>query len=228
MMRDSSGISSPREAVGVAASVDVLVVMEHPPRLLVELGGRDDRIADLDVAAHRGRSSASSGPGFWRIGPRRRSCRRRAAGRRVGAARADRPRGRAPHRSGRRAPRRSRSGCACPRPSRRPRCASAVASSRWWCRVARSSGGAVGFGREAVGVDDDPAAGPLRLVEREVGAANERVGALERRSTRRCRRLTDAGADGSSASRWRRWANVKAPHARSSGSRAMNSSPPIR
>ena len=41
-------------------------------------------------------------------------------------------------------------------------------------------GSGVGFGPEPVAVDDDPAAGALRVVECEVDAPKQRVGALER------------------------------------------------
>src|SRR5439155_16263764 len=42
------------EAERIASSVEVLVVVEHPSCLFLEFGGRDDRMTDEDVAAHRG------------------------------------------------------------------------------------------------------------------------------------------------------------------------------
>ena len=70
---------------------------------------------------------------------------------------------------------------------------------------------------QAGGVDDDPAAAPLGLVQGEVGVVHERVRALERRG------LGDPAADAEDlaaaapSSACRRCAKVSAPQARSSG-----------
>ena len=110
-----------REAVGVAAAVEALVVMQDPPRLLVQLGRRDDVGPEVGGALRMtAASSAVSAAGFWRIAsgdpdladvvqeagdpdPRHPIARRARARRR--SARTARPP--------------SRSGCACTSPSRR-------------------------------------------------------------------------------------------------------------
>src|SRR5512132_1723459 len=52
MMRDSSGISSAGEAVGVAAPVDPLVVVQNALGLILECGALHDVVADLGVRLH--------------------------------------------------------------------------------------------------------------------------------------------------------------------------------
>ena len=53
MMRDSSGIRSPAEAVGIAAALDALVVVEHPDGLPRELGAAEDLVPQRGVRLDR-------------------------------------------------------------------------------------------------------------------------------------------------------------------------------
>jgi hypothetical protein len=48
----------------IAASVDVLVVMENPTSFLLELCGLDDRMADLNMSAHRDGFFSGERPGL--------------------------------------------------------------------------------------------------------------------------------------------------------------------
>ena len=211
MIRDSSGISSPRRP------------RDSRSRRGARGGGAPSRASSSSSAAATiawpmrtwlliaAASSGSSAPGFWRIRVRRRrSCRRRAAGPRAGAARSARRRGRAP------APIRTQSSETVSQWLRVPASlastarASAVASSRWWRRVARSSGGSARLRRErrrSRRRSRRPDA--LRLVEREVGVADRACRRSRASVASAIPQLTaDAGADAGDASRWKRWANV--------------------
>ncbi len=188
MIRDSSGICVAAEPVGVAAAVDVLVVVRDPTRLLLELGRRDDRVADVHVSAHRADSSSSSGPGFRRIASATpifpTSCRRPGEAEPldlVGVEAkllADQD---AELRNGLAVVARARV-LRVDRAGERRREQPLLMSSR--ALLGRRGR----LRREAVGVDDDPASGALGLVEGEVGMADQRLAALEASSTRRRRR----------------------------------------
>ena len=52
------------EAVGIAAPVEVLVVMAHPTCFLLELGRRHDRVTDSHVAAHLSDLVGAQPPGL--------------------------------------------------------------------------------------------------------------------------------------------------------------------
>ena len=163
----------------VAASVDVLVVVEHPSRLLVELGGLDDGVADVHVSAHRGglvgveRSGLPKNPvrdadladvvqqpgepdPLEPIGVEAELLADQDAQLRDGLAVVARP-------------------CVLGVDRARERGGEEplVVSVRALLGRRRR------LRREAVGVDDDPATRPLRLVQREVGVAKERLGALD-------------------------------------------------
>jgi hypothetical protein len=52
------------ESMRIAASVDVLMVVEHPPGFFLELRGLDDRMTDVNVSAHRSGLFSGERPGL--------------------------------------------------------------------------------------------------------------------------------------------------------------------
>ena len=164
------------ESVGVAASVDVLVVMEHPARFLVELGGLDDGITDVNVSAHRGGLVGVQRSGLAKDPVRD----------------ADLPD--VVQQTGQPDPlepigveaelladqhTQLRDGLAvvpCSLVLRVDRAGERRGQEPLVVAVRALLGRRRRLRRETVGVDDDPASGPLRLVEREVDVAKERLG----------------------------------------------------